>query len=169
MLRVSNDSFLGFIRVHHEIVLCFVELALLNVTNVLHGHFTGDHYVRIFTADAHATFQASSGACVCIYVTLLLLQRMNNLINSFKATRLACITDIGLYDHFVSFDNCINSLLLLLLLLESGMRIQNRFDLVDTTCNILLLMLTSGRDGFVPRVRSQQEGLVGDYTDWLGL
>lgn len=94
---------------------------------------------------------------------------MNHLVDSLKATRLACITDIRFYDHLVSFDNCINGLLLLLLLLESGVRIQHRFYLVDTTCNVLLLMLGSVRDSLVPCVRSQQEGLVGDYTDWLGL
>ena len=143
-------------------LLGLVEFILLYVADVLDAHLLGDQDICVVTTNTHAALQAS-GTAARVDVALLLLERVDHLIDCFEACRLACISDVWL-GHFVALYDCITCLVLLLLLLMEDW-VEDGVYLVDAA-NILL---SNYWYRIAPRICSHEEGLVGDDANWLRL
>ena len=115
LVAVANDRLLRRPVLQQEL-LGLVELILLYVADVLDAHLLGDQDICVVTTDAHAALQAS-GTAARVDITLLLLERVDHLIDGFEACRLARVSNVRLNGHFVAFYDSITCLVLLLLLL----------------------------------------------------
>ena len=161
-MAVANDCLLRRSVLQQEL-LGLVEFILLYVADVLNAHLLGDQDICVVTTDAHAALQAS-GTAARVDVALLLLERVDHLIDCFEACRLACVSNVRLDGHFVALYDSITCLVLLLLLLVED-RVEDRVYLVDSA-NILL---SNYWYRIAPRISSHEEGLVGDDANRLWL
>ena len=162
LVAVANDSLFHRSVLQQEL-LGLIKFILLYVADVLDAHLLGDQDICVVTTDAHAAFQASCTSAH-VDVALLLLERVDHLIDCFEACRLARISNVGFDGHFVAFYDSITCLVLLLLLLMKYW-VEDGVYLVDSA-NILL---SNYWYRITPRICSHEEGLVRNDANRLWL